>query len=151
MSIHKVVTTPTPSFDSQPRFLEPPKFSSVTTTCQHRGGDEDHFSLDPISLEPMTLAVIDQAGHTFDQTTIYDLRASAGGSSSIICPIGREIIDTDRLVPNLLVRQAVETGKREKERAAQPKASLTERVTPSAPSEPSTRRHELKNRFFGCG
>ncbi len=62
---------------------------------------------DPVSLEQMQNPVIDQAGHSFEKSTIDLLAARTHEGQPLICPIGREIIDPKRLVPNLLGRDCI--------------------------------------------
>ncbi len=64
---------------------------------------------DPISLEQMQNPVIDQAGHSFERSTIDSLVAAAiHKGQPLLCPIGGEPIDPNRLVPNLLGRDCIE-------------------------------------------
>ncbi len=72
-------------------------------------GDNDLVFSDPVSLEQMQNPVIDQAGHSFERATIIDLlAASKREGKPLLCPIGREVIDPNRLVPNLLGRDCIE-------------------------------------------
>jgi hypothetical protein len=66
------------------------------------------FGLDPVYYEEMVDPVIDQLGHTFDRRTIDALAAITPEGEDILCPIGREVINVDRLVPNLLAKDAIE-------------------------------------------
>ncbi len=70
--------------------------------------NDDLFFSDPVSFEQMNRPVIDQAGHSFERATIDRLAASTPEGQPIICPLGREVIDPDRLVPNLLGRDCIE-------------------------------------------
>lgn len=71
----------------------------------------------------------------FDQTAKDKLRASEDRSSSVEFPREREIIDTNRLVSNLLAKEMIETASGEKGSAAQQTAPLSERAALGA--EPS--------------
>ncbi len=72
----------------------------------------DEFGVDPISFEEMTDPVIDQAGHTFDRSTINALRDRTPQGQPVLCPLAREVIDVNRLVPNRFGRDAIEREKR---------------------------------------
>jgi hypothetical protein len=77
--------------------------------------DED-FGADPVFCHKMVNPVIDQEGHTFDQSTIDICVAesiSKGGDGKIIkCPLYREKIIVAQLVPNLFAKEAIEREQR---------------------------------------
>ena len=97
--------------------LEPAFESSSSIVSKWQKEDDNNFDLDPITLEKMTDPVIDQAGHTFDRSTINDLviQAKKKGESGkrITCPYGREVIVVARLVPNRFAIDAIERVDRE--------------------------------------
>ena len=83
--------------------------------------NNDNFGLDPVTNKPMTDPVIDQAGHTFDRSTINMLLNREEGKNPH-CPVGKEVINVNRLVPNLLAKEAIERvnrGRSEIENARQ--------------------------------
>ncbi len=83
--------------------------SNQTVQLNNTQENDDLFFSDPVSHEQMNRPLIDQAGHSFERSTIDSLVADAiRKGQPIICPLGREIIDPNRLVPNLLARDCIE-------------------------------------------
>lgn len=67
----------------------------------------DELFLDPVSKEPMLDSLIDEFGHTFDRKTIEKMiDQSKILNAPIICPLGREEIDINKLRPNRLANDA---------------------------------------------
>ena len=69
---------------------------------------EEAFADCPIFLAPMKHPVTDQYGHTFELEAINGWAASTREGAPLLCPVGREIIDPDRLVNNILGRDGIE-------------------------------------------
>jgi hypothetical protein len=66
------------------------------------------FANCPIFLAPMKNPVSDEYGHSFELEAINGWAASTREGDPLICPLGREIINPDRLVNNRLGREGIE-------------------------------------------